>query len=421
MNAEIKQRITQLNNGEVPNGYKKTEFGVFPCDWVTDKKLKDLGTFGKGKGLPGDKMVSEGVPCVGYGDIYMKYNQFHFAEAKTFVDEETASESQPIQNGTLLFTGTGETAEEIGKCVCYNGDETIYAGGDIITFVSDEVEPLFLAYQQYQDFSLRKKASFGQGHSVVHIQKDNLEKLNVAYPKSTEEQSKIAEILMKWDEAIELQEKQLDNLKVKKDAVLQRLIKKDYSWLKISLRNILKERTEFATKDEGYPHFTLSKSGVSKKTEQYNRDFLVKSEDKKYKITRHNDICYNPANLKFGVICINKLTEESIFSPIYITYEVDPKYNVDFIGAVLCSTDFIRYIRKYEEGTVYERQAVKSSDFLRGEIWVPSTKDEQDKIASIIKKIDDYIEIEQQNYEALCTQRKALQQYLLNGIVRVNK
>lgn len=419
MKTEFIQRITQLNNGEVPNGYKKTEFGVFPCDWVTDKKLKDLGVFGKGKGLPGDKMVTEGVPCVGYGDIYMKYNHFHFEDAKTFVDEDTASESQPIQKGTLLFTGTGETAEEIGKCVCYNGEETIYAGGDIITFVSDKVDPLFLAYQQYQNFSLRKKASFGQGHSVVHIQRDNLEKLNVAFPQSAEEQSKIAEILIKWDEAIELQEKQLDNLKVKKDAVLQRLIKKDDSWLKISLRNILKERTEFATKDEGYPHVTLSKSGVAKKTEQYNRDFLVKSEDKKYKITRHNDICYNPANLKFGVICINKLTEESIFSPIYITYEVDPKYNVDFIGAVLCSTDFIRYIRKYEEGTVYERQAVKSSDFLRGEIWVPSTKDEQDKIASIIKKIDDFIEIEQQKYEALCTQRKALQQYLLNGIVRV--
>ena len=419
MKTEFIQRITQLNNGEVPNGYKKTEFGVFPCDWVTDKKLKDLGAFGKGKGLPGDKMVAEGVPCVGYGDIYMKYNHFHFEDAKTFVDEDTASESQPIQKGTLLFTGTGETAEEIGKCVCYNGEETIYAGGDIITFVSDKVDPLFLAYQQYQNFSLRKKASFGQGHSVVHIQRDNLEKLNVAFPQSAEEQSKIAEILIKWDEAIELQEKQLDNLKVKKDAVLQRLIKKDDSWLKISLRNILKERTEFATKDEGYPHVTLSKSGVAKKTEQYNRDFLVKSEDKKYKITRHNDICYNPANLKFGVICINKLTEESIFSPIYITYEVDPKYNVDFIGAVLCSTDFIRYIRKYEEGTVYERQAVKSSDFLRGEIWVPATKGEQDKIASIIKKIDDFIEIEQQKYEALCTQRKALQQYLLNGIVRV--
>lgn len=419
MNGHIKQRITQLNNGEVPSGYKKTEFGTFPCDWITDKKLKDLGAFGKGKGLPGDKMTTEGVPCVGYGDIYMKYNHFHFEEARTFVDEETAAESQPIEKGTLLFSGTGETAEEIGKCICYNGDKTIYAGGDIITFVSNKVVPLFLAYQQYQDFSLRKKASFGQGHSVVHIRRENLEKLNVAYPRSVDEQSKITEILMKWDEAIELQEKQLDNLKIKKDAILQRLIKKDDSWLKIGLKDILKERTEFATKDDGYPHVTLSKAGVSKKTKQYNRDFLVKSEYKKYKVTRYNDICYNPANLKFGVICINKLADESIFSPIYITYEVNPKYNVDFIGAVLCSNDFIRYIRKYEEGTVYERQAVKSSDFLRGEIWVPSTKHEQDRIASIIKKIDDYIETEQQKYNVLCTQRKALQQYLLNGIVRV--
>lgn len=223
MNEQIKQRIAQLNNGEVPNGYEKTEFGIFPCDWVTDKRLQDIGTFGKGKGLPGDKLTSKGVPCVGYGDIYMKYNNFHFEKAKSFVDEETASESQPIQKGTLLFTGTGETAEEIGKCVCYNGEETIYAGGDIITFISNEVNPLFLVYQQYQDFSLRNKASFGQGHSVVHIQRENLEKLHVAYPKSTDEQSKIAEILMKWDETIELYNQQIEKLKQLKSICLKKM------------------------------------------------------------------------------------------------------------------------------------------------------------------------------------------------------
>ena len=67
---------------------------------------------------------------------------------------------------------------------------------------------------------------------------------------------------------------------------------------------------------------------------------------------------------------------------------MNPQYNTDFIGSILCSADFIRYIRKYEEGTVYERQAVKSSDFLRGVIWVPDTKEEQDQIASIISEIN---------------------------------
>ena len=223
MNKEIKQRIEQLNNGKIPKGYQKTDFGVFPSDWVTDKKLIDIGTFGKGKGIPGNKMQSGGVPCVGYGDIYMKYNHFHFEEAQSFVDEETAKDSQLIKKGTLLFTGTGETAEEIGKCVCYNGDSTIYAGGDIITFVPQDVNPLFLAYQQYQNFSLKKKASFGQGHSVVHIQKESLEKLNVAYPESKNEQSRIVEILMKWDKAIELYDKQIDALTRYKAVCLRKM------------------------------------------------------------------------------------------------------------------------------------------------------------------------------------------------------
>ena len=420
MKQSIKQRIDQLNNGEIPNGYKKTKFGVFPCEWITDKKLKDLGVFGKGRGIPGDKMQSEGVPCVGYGDIYMKYNHFHFEKALSFVDEETAKDSQLIKKGTLLFTGTGETADEIGKCVCYNGVEDIYAGGDIITFVSNTVNPLFIAYQQYQAFSLKKKASFGQGHSVVHIQKENLEKLDVAYPPSLYEQSKIAEILMKWDEAIELQEKTIEKLYTKRDAIVQRIIKKKDGWHQVQLSNVLFERNEFATKDDGYPHASLTKLGVRLKTDRYNRDFLVKSDDKKYKITHMNDICYNPANLKFGVICINKCEFDAIFSPIYVTYEVSPEYNTDFIGAVLCSNDFIRYIRKYEEGTVYERQAVKSEDFVRGVIWVPDTKDEQDQIANIISKVNNQIQKEVELCESLKKQRKALQQYLLNGIARVH-
>lgn len=419
MKPEIKKRIDQLNNGEIPDGYKKTDFGIFPCDWVTVKKLRDIGTFGKGKGIPGDKMQSEGVPCVGYGDIYMKYNHFHFEKAQSFVDEETACDSQLIKKGTLLFTGTGETADEIGKCVCYNGEDDIYAGGDIITYMPEQVDPLFVAYQQYQSFALRKKASCGQGHSVVHIQKENLEKLDVAYPSSSQEQSKITEILMKWDDAIELQEQIIEKLYTKRGAIIQRIIKKKDGWHQVQLSAVLRERNEYATKDDGYPHASLTKLGVSLKTDRYNRDFLVKSNDKKYKVTHLNDICYNPANLKFGVICINKCEFDAIFSPIYVTYEVYPDYNVDFIGAILCSADYIRYIRKYEEGTVYERQAVKPTDFVNGVIWVPDTKDEQDDIANIISKVNEQIQKEVELCDSLKLQRKVMQQYLLNGIVRV--
>jgi len=418
MKAEIKQLINQLNNGEVPSGYEKMEIGTFPIGWkiTTLDKLLDFKN-----GVNADKeKYNSGVKMISVMDILTDTPILYDSiKGQVDIDEKTL-DIYSVTYGDILFQRSSETVEDAGKSNVYlDPDKTAtYSGFVIRGKKKGEYNPYFLneVLRIGQVRSQIMRSAAGSQH--INVGQDSLAKIIVPIA-SSDEQSKIAEILMKCDEAIELKGKLLDNLKIKKEAVLQRLIKRDDSWLKISLKDILRERTEFATKDDGYPHVTLSKSGVSKKTEQYNRDFLVKSEDKKYKVTRYNDICYNPANLKFGVICINKLSDESIFSPIYITYEVAPKYNVDFIGAILCSTDFIRYIRKYEEGTVYERQAVKSSDFLRGEIWVPSTKGEQDKIASIIKKIDDYIEIEQQKYEALCTQRKALQQYLLNGIVRV--
>ena len=248
---------------------------------------------------------------------------------------------------------------------------------------------------------------------------DYLSEQYYAYPASAIEQNAISDVLLKWDKTIELQEQTIEKLYIKRDAIVQRVIKKKDGWHQVKLSDVLRERNEFATKDDGYPHASLTKLGVSLKTDRYNRDFLVKSDDKKYKITHMNDICYNPANLKFGVICINKCEFDAIFSPIYVTYEVSPEYNTDFIGAVLCSNNFIRYIRKFEEGTVYERQAVKSEDFVRGVIWVPDTKDEQDQIANIISKVNNLIQKEVELCESLKKQRKALRQYLLNGIVRV--
>jgi len=37
MNAQIKERITQINSGKIPDGYKKTESGVIPDNWVICK------------------------------------------------------------------------------------------------------------------------------------------------------------------------------------------------------------------------------------------------------------------------------------------------------------------------------------------------------------------------------------------------
>ena len=418
MNEQIKQRIAQLNNGEVPNGYEKTEIGTFPVGWETTT-LDKLLEFKNGVNADKEKYNS-GVKMISVMDI-LTDSPIYYDKIKGQVDiDKKTLGTYSVTYGDILFQRSSETFEDAGKSNVYlDQDRTAtYSGFVIRGKKKADYNPYFLnealRIGQVRNQIIRNAA----GSQHINVGQDSLAKIIVPLA-SDAEQSKIAEILMKWDEAIELRERHVSALESKKEAILQRLVIKNDGWKKVKLKDILIERSIFATKDDGYPHVTLSKAGVNKKTDRYNRDFLVKSDEKKYKITYPNDICYNPANLKFGVICVNKFSEEAIFSPIYVTYEVSEKYNVDFIGAILCSNNFINYIRKYEEGTMYERQAVKSEDFLRGEIWVPSSKAEQDRITDVIHKINDYINLVQQELESLKLQRKTLQQYLLNGIVRV--
>ena len=145
----------------------------------------------------------------------------------------------------------------------------------------------------------------------------------VVFPEINE-QIEIANFLDLLNDRIEVQNKIIEDLKVLKKELCNRHFKSvhdDTSLEYISLKNILTERKEYCGKDGTYIHGTLSKEGVSPKTERYDRDFLVKSEDKQYKVTHYNDICYNPANLKFGVICRNTYGD-LIFSPIYVTFEI---------------------------------------------------------------------------------------------------
>ena len=180
----------------------------------------------------------------------------------------------------------------------------------------------------------------------------------------------------------------------------------DEPWEAVTLSSILHERNEYAEKDGSYEHATLSKEGIYAKTARYDRDFLVSTENKKYKVTHYNDLCYNPANLKFGVICLNKYGD-AIFSPIYVTFEVDEKVDVDFIGANVTRWDFINHALRFQQGTVYERMAVSPEDFLSIQCYLPS-KNEQVHIASLMRVLDNRIEKQQSYVDALKKYKRGL-------------
>ncbi len=416
MTEEIKQRIETIKAGKVPDGYKRTVVGTVPNEWE-NKRLSELLKFQNGVNADKEKYNS-GIKMISVMDILSNSPIFYDnIRGHVDIDEKTLN-NYSVTYGDILFQRSSETVEDAGKSNVYMDEENIatYSGFVIRGKKVSDYNPFYLNELLKSSKVRQQIIKYSAGSQHINVSQDSLSKVNVCFTNK-HEQNRIAEILLKWDKVIELQEKLIEKLELQKKALMQKLLKPKEEWKPVPLKKILKERKTYSTKGQEYIHVTLSKQGICDKTDQYERDFLVTSENKGYKITKLNDLCYNPANLKFGVICLNKYGS-AIFSPIYVTFEISEIYNCDFIGAVLASETFINKIRRFEEGSLYERQAVKPNDFIKDTILIPD-RSVQDDIAKAILKIDKQIRLHNEKLNLLKYQQKAMQQLLLTGIVRV--
>lgn len=193
----------------------------FTSEW-RDCVLSDIGAFSKGRGIRRDQVSDDGIPCVRYGEIYTRYNDYVVAPVSR-ISPSVAAGAKPIQHGDILFAGSGETAEEIGKCIAYLGTDQAYAGGDVIVLSPISDDPLYLGHLLNQKTISEQKARLGQGDAVVHISSRNLGTIKIKIPK-TDEQRAIAAFLSDLDAAIAVLERRRDKTKAIKHGMMQALL-----------------------------------------------------------------------------------------------------------------------------------------------------------------------------------------------------
>lgn len=426
MKHEIMQRIEQIRRGEVPEGYKSGSIGIVPVGWsktVLHAVIKDLLS---GTSVNSDITNDTGIYVLKTSSI--SDGKIDLSESKPVIEKDLTRVKCTILQGSILISRMN-TPLLVGAC-------GYVEQGSNIHFLPDRLWQAICSSKKVCNFrwlnyllnSERYQVAIhalgsGTSNSMKNISKDDFLNLSIVLPALVEQQ-KIAAILTTQDKVIELKEKRLaEKLRQKKYLMQQLLTGKkrlpgfNIAWKKTKLKNILHERKTYSPKGLEYPHVTLSTEGIFPKSDRYDRDHLVKDEYKEYKITHKGDICYNPANLKFGVICENTFGD-AIFSPIYVTFEVNQNVCKEYLANYLMRWDFINAVRKYEEGTVYERMAVKPEDFLKFEILLPHIA-EQSAIAQVLSTADREISLLRQGIEQEKQKKKALMQLLLTGIVRV--
>jgi len=206
--------------------FKETKIGRIPEEWEI-KLLGNLGEFFKGTSIAASEIVENGLPCIRYGDIYVQYeNDNVVTHFSAFISRETAEHSRRIHVGDILFAGTGETQEDIGKCVAYTIDEEAYAGGDLIVFRPKkeyQLNSLFLSYCMNCGEVAKAKMRLGQGLSIFHIYSKNLKTLCAPLP-SVSEQHKIVEILSGFDITIKAEQTYKAELEQLKKGLMQVLL-----------------------------------------------------------------------------------------------------------------------------------------------------------------------------------------------------
>ena len=187
-------------------------------------KLGEVGEIKKGRGIAKADIISVGVPCIRYAEIYTKYN-FNTKKLISHISKDSSSKTLELKAGDILFAASGETKEDIGKCVAYLSTRVAYIGGDTLILRPN----LKLCNSMYLGFILntsdanKQKSAYCHGNSVVHLYGKDLINIKIPLPPLPE-QKQIAETLNVAQEEIKLLKQLAEKYKEQKRGLIQKLL-----------------------------------------------------------------------------------------------------------------------------------------------------------------------------------------------------
>lgn len=332
MREDIKERIELIKCGMVPEGYRTTSQGIVNLDF-DEIALSEIGEFKNGINFSkgnGDNVVS----FLGVGD-FGELSTLSNTDALDKIYVEASDEqlsSYFLRDDDIVFVRSNGSKELVGRNLLVKNpaNRVVYSGFCIRYRMYENNKQTSMSYINawLENGALKTMLkSENRGTNINNLNQEILRKVRIYVP-SLGEQEKILSVLDGYNEIISKLENLIENKMQQKNGLCQKLLTGDKrlsgfddEWCIWKLSNALKERKEYSEKDGTYELVTLAKEGIIPKTNRYDREHLVKAKDKEYKVTYKDDICYNPANLKFGVICRNTYGD-AIFSPIYVTFEV---------------------------------------------------------------------------------------------------
>lgn len=404
----------------LPNGWKKV-------------RLSELGTFSKGSGIKRDEANSGSIPAIRYGEIYTAHNDY-IKQFQSFISENVAKEATLLKNGDLLFSCSGETKEDIGKCVAFVSNERAYAGGDII-ILSPTVpcDSKYIGFLCNSSFVNKQRYSFAQGDSIVHISSESIGKIEIPFPPLNE-QKKIAATLSVWDSAIEKMEKLIEAKESQKNSLVWEIIENQNNHIKIGKVLFDKSKWKVCKLSDVASGFDYGMNAAAKKydgnnkyiritdideiSHKYNNDELVSPEgelDEKY-LVKKGDILFARTGASTGKSYLYDDRDGVLYFAGFLIRAHITKDNPFFVYIQTLSAKYQNWVKKMSARS--GQPGINAEEYKELPIVIPPIH-EQNVIVDLFSKVEMEISLLKQQLGNYKKQKQGLMQKLLTGQWRV--
>ena len=426
MTPEVKKRIGQIRHGIVPEGYKKTDSGIYPKEW-TEYKLGDIYTERK---EPGNENLPLLMVSIHSGVSDGEVDEDELPKKVKRIEDK--SQYKRAASGDLVFNMMRAWQGAIGTV----RTEGMVSPAYIVAEPNDKVGPRFMDYYMKTKrmvYSIHRQ-SYGVTDFRLRLYWDSFTPIQCVLP-TLEEQKKIAEILTTQDKIIELQQKEIDELKRLKRAYLSKMLLRkgekvpelrfrgfNEDWEQRKLGEMASLITKGATpldkSDTGVVNFVKiesidESSGNITITQKITLDehngYLRRSQ------LKENDILFSIAGT------LGRVT--TVYSSIL------PANTNQALAIIRLKDGCMDYVKTYLKGkavadfikknpTIGAQPNLSLKQVANLEIAMPSVP-EQIQIGAFFKRLDNLITLHQRKLEQEKQKEKALMQLLLTGIVRV--
>lgn len=380
--------------------------------------------------------VGKGVPLINVVDLY---NDKIDIDRLSLLDvsEDELKRYEAI-TGDLLFTRSSLKLEGIAQCniVPTKNSRCVFDCHIMRIRPNDQlVVPYYLfaycntAIAKIQFMKLSKTTT------MTTIDQDGLGQLKVLLPPLAE-QEKIAGILGTWDEAIEKLSSLIEQKKLLKKGLTQRLLTGKtrlngftQHWQKIRLGKIGTTYTGLSGKnkdDFGKGAYFIPYMNIyqNNKIDPKQLELVDISDNENQNTVQYGDIFFTtssetPEEVGFASVLLFKPEQKIYLNSFCFGYRLNDFDTLlpNYASFLFRSNQIRKTMYKLAQGAT--RFNLSKNELMKEELYIPSDISEQQAIADVLLTADDEINLLNQKLEALKEQKKGLMQQLLTGQIRV--